>query len=83
MDLARQARDEIKRAIDDHHGGVYAVAAAAGVHYTQIYAFLRGGVLKQENAGRLRAVVASVDAAVWANAFAPPTPQEPAAEAQA
>lgn len=71
METSRQAREEIKKAIDERHDGVYAVAAASGVHYTQVYAFLRGGVLKPENAGRLRSVVTSVDASVWADAFAP------------
>lgn len=50
--------------------GVIAVSERAGVHYTQVYAFLRGGGMTPENAGLLRAVVA-VDPAVWADAFAP------------
>lgn len=78
MSGARQARDEIKVAIDKHHNGVYAVAAASGVHFTQVYAFLRGKGLSEPNAGKLRSVLTSVSAETWADAFAPMPETEPA-----
>ncbi len=60
------------------HGGVYQAAAAAKVHFTQVYAFLRGGSMSQENAGRLRSVV-KADDSTWADAFAPVPPDDAAA----
>lgn len=83
MDRAGLARDRIKQAIDrPANGGVYAVARRAGVHFTQVYSFLRGGSLTQANAGKLRAAVRGVRADVWADAFAPaPAPMPPTTEA--
>ena len=65
-----QARDHIRQAIRDA-GGVYAVAERSGVHFTRIYAFLRGGNMEPSNAGRLRAELVSVPAEVWAECLAP------------
>lgn len=70
MDRARQAREEIKSAIAAN-GGVYVVATASDIHYTQIYAFLRGGGMKADNAGRLRLALPDVGEGTWADAFAP------------
>jgi hypothetical protein len=66
----RQARDHIRQAIKEA-GGVYAVAYRSGVHFTRIYAFLRGGSMEPTNAGRLRAELEAVDAEVWAEILAP------------
>jgi hypothetical protein len=72
MDRATEARATIRRAIDrPRNGGVLAVARRAGVHFTQVYGFLRGGSLNLSNAGKLRAAVRGVRADVWADAFAP------------
>lgn len=71
MDTAANAREQIKKAIVDR-GGMTLVANETGIHFTQIYAFLRGGGLRTENAGRLRLALPKVDDAVWADAFAPP-----------
>lgn len=79
MSTARQARQEIGDIIKAKPGGVYAVGTASGVHYTRIYAFLRGSAMEPENAGRLRAVLPEVRDALWADAFAP----TPDVEAQA
>jgi hypothetical protein len=79
MDRAKVARDHIKAAMDrPRNGGVYAVAKRAGVHFTQVYAFLRGGNLTQSNAGKLRAAVRGVRADVWADALAPAPIEAPA-----
>lgn len=65
-------------------GGVYAVAKEAGLHFTQVYAFLRGASLRPDNAGKLRAALPSVPAEVWADVAAPLSLEaEPATEAQA
>lgn len=82
MSRARQAREEIKAAID-RHGGVYALAEATSLHFTQIYAFLRGGGMKEPNAGRLRAALPELDAELWADAFAPMPDDAPASSAGA
>lgn len=74
MDGARQARETIKNAMKER-GGVYAVAAATGLHFTQVYAFLRGASLRPENAGKLRAALPDVPAEVWADVAAPVTPE--------
>lgn len=58
------------------HGGVYATAAASGLHFTMLYSFLKGGTLLRPNASRLRAALPSVAADVWADAFAPSAPDE-------
>lgn len=72
MDRSKAARELIKAAINEpRNGGVYAVARRAGVHFTQVYSFLRGGSLKRSTAGKLRASVRGVRADVWADAFAP------------
>lgn len=52
-------------------GSVEVVAGEVGVHFTTLYAFLAGGALKPENAGKLRALLESVPAEVWADALAP------------
>lgn len=70
MSRASQARDAIRSAIKDA-GGVYAVAQQSEVHFTQIYSFLRGGQLRPENAGKLRAALPDVSAEVWADIAAP------------
>ncbi len=70
-----QARDRIREAIKDA-GGVYAVAAISGVHFTRIYAFLRGSGMEPGNASRLRAALPEVAADTWADVFAPPSLRE-------
>lgn len=65
-----QARDHIRQAIKDANG-VYAVAERSGVHFTRIYAFLRGRSMEPENAGRLRASLPAVPAEVWVAVLAP------------
>ena len=70
MSRAAQAREAIKVAIVEGDG-VYAVAQRAGVHFTRVYAFLRGAGLTEENAGKLRAALPGVPPEVWAEAFAP------------
>lgn len=62
-------------------GGVYAVADDCGVHFTQLFRFLRGGGLSTENAGKLRAAVSGVPDSVWADVFAPKPDSTPTAEA--
>ena len=57
-------------------GGVYAVADSCGVHFTQIYNFLKGKGLTEPNAGKLRAALPDVPAEAWADAFAPVPPAE-------
>lgn len=53
-------------------GGVYSVAASADLHFTLVYAFLRGATgLRPENLGRLRAVLPEVPDAVWVDIAAP------------
>jgi hypothetical protein len=81
MSRARQAREQIKAAMKDA-GGVYAVAEVAGLHFTQVYAFLRGASLRPENAGKLRAVLPGVAAEVWADVAAPISapPAEPVSD---
>lgn len=70
-----QARDHIRQAIKDK-GGVYKVAERTGIHYTRIYAFLRGSGMEADNASRLRAELSELSADVWADVFAPmPKPQ--------
>jgi hypothetical protein len=71
-----QARDEIRQAIKQA-GGVYEVAERSGVHFTRIYAFLRGAMMEPENAGRLRAELPGLPADVWANIFAPRLEDQP------
>lgn len=70
MSRASQAREAIKVAIKAADG-VYAVAQRAGIHFTQIYSFLRGGNLRPDNAGKLRAALPDVPAEVWADIAAP------------
>jgi hypothetical protein len=65
-----QARDQIRQAIKQA-GGVYEVSERSGVHFTRIYAFLRGAMMEPDNAGKLRAELADLPAEVWANIFAP------------
>ncbi len=77
---AHSARDRIKKAIKDA-GGVYAVAGRSGVHFTRVYAFLRGSGMESKNASRLRAALPDVAADVWADVFAPPSvPEQEAAQ---
>ena len=72
MNTASQAREQIGAIMKAKAGGVHGVADDAGVHFTRVYAFLAGGSLGQENAGRLRAALPEVGDALWADAFAPP-----------
>jgi hypothetical protein len=82
MATSSQARETIKAAMQSEHGGVYGTWKACGVHFTQLYAFLRGGSLVEANASRLRAALPTVPNEVWADAFAP-MPQSGSAEATA
>lgn len=70
MSRARKAREQIKAAMKVA-GGVYAVAERTGLHFTQVYGFLRGGNLRPENAGRLRAALSDLPDEVWADVGAP------------
>jgi len=71
MGSASQARKTIGRIIRKREGGVYGLASECGVHFTRIYAFLRGGGLDPKNAGALRAALPEVPTSVWVDAFVP------------
>lgn len=75
MSGAIQARQVIREALI-RAGGVYRVSEAAGLHFTQVYAFLRGGRLREDNAGKLRAQLPEVPAEVWADIAAPVDPEQ-------
>lgn len=84
MSTASQAREAIGQIIKAKPKGVYGVWDMSGVHFTRIYAFLAGGSLGEENAGKLRAALPEVPAELWADAFAPlpsERPEHGAAEA--
>lgn len=70
MDRWRQARELIWEAIVEA-GGPYAVARAADLHPTLLYAWRKGSKgLGEDSIAALRAQVPSVDDAVWGAALA-------------
>ncbi len=71
MDASSQAREQIAKIIKARTGGVAGLAEATGLHFTRIYAFLRGSGLDPDNAGKLRAALPEVAPSLWADAFAP------------
>lgn len=61
-------------------GGVYAVARRSGIHYTRLYAWLRGtSDLREAARAALRAQIPEVDDATWGAALAPAPDQQPEA----
>lgn len=59
--------------------GVMGVYRASGVHFTRLYAFLKGSDLGPENAGKVRAAMPEVPEVVWLELCAPtPPPVTPA-----
>lgn len=72
-----EARETIKRAIKER--GVLRVYEASGVHFTRLYAFLKGSDLGPENAGKVRAVMPEIPDAMWLELCAPtpPAPDAP------
>lgn len=64
-DPALAARDQIKAAINTM-GGVRAFAKDAGIYYSRLYAFLKGGGIKGQNLERIRAALGDrVAPSVW------------------
>lgn len=63
------ARETIIEAIRARR--VMPLAAASGVHFTRLYAFLQGSGLDPVNAGRLRVAMPEVAAEVWLELQAP------------
>lgn len=63
------ARQTITEAIRARR--VMPLAAASGVHFTRIYAFIHGSGLAPINAGKLRAAMPEVPDTVWLELQAP------------
>ena len=63
------ARETIADAIRKR--GVLRVSEASGIHFTRLYAFLKGGGLAPDTCGKLRAAVPEVGGALWLELQAP------------
>jgi hypothetical protein len=77
-----EARERITKAIRKRK--VLPLAAASGVHFSRLYAFLLGGGLDPVTAGRLRAAMPEVAAKHWLalQAPLPSTPGKQASQAE-
>ena len=64
-----EARQIVSDAIRSR--GVPALARESGVHFTRLYAFLKGANLDPDNSGKLRAALVEVPDDVWLALCAP------------